>query len=235
MEACASAHYWARELKNFGHDARLMPARDVRAYLKRGKNDAVDAAACCEAVQRPTVRTVLVRTPEQQAQLMQHRVRDLLIRQRTQAINALRSHLAELGIVAPQGYDGLKALLATIADSKDMRLPENRASAYPRLLRRSPHARPRLGRSISALSRSIANARTANGSRPFPASASSVRLPLSPRFPMPQSSRGVATSRPGSASSRARIRPAASSGWGPFPSKATATCGASSSSGRSRS
>jgi transposase len=125
MEACASAHYWARELKMLGHDVRLMPARDVKAYVKRGKNDAVDAAACCEAVQRPTVRTVPVKTPEQQAQLMQHRVRDLLIRQRTQAINALRSHLAELGIVAPQGYDGLKALLAIIADSKDTRLPEN--------------------------------------------------------------------------------------------------------------
>jgi len=91
MEACASAHYWARELKNFGHDARLMPARDVRAYLKRGKNDAVDAAACCEAVQQTTVRTVPVKTPEQQAQLMQHRVRDLLKCQRTQVA---RSHSA---------------------------------------------------------------------------------------------------------------------------------------------
>ena len=108
MEACASAHYWARELKKLGHDVRLMPAKDVKAYVKRNKNDSVDAAACCEAVRRPTVRNVPVKTPEQQAQLMQHRVRDLLVRQRTQAINALRSHLAELGIVAAQGYDGLK-------------------------------------------------------------------------------------------------------------------------------
>jgi transposase len=125
MEACASAHYWARELKKLGHDVRLMPARDVKAYVKRGKNDSVDAAACCESVRRPTVRSVPIKTPEQQAQLMQHRVRDLLIRQRTQTINALRSHLAELGIVAPQGYDGLKTLLAIIADAKDTRLPEN--------------------------------------------------------------------------------------------------------------
>ena len=80
MEACASAHYWARELKKLGHDVRLMPAKDVKAYVKRNKNDAVDAAACCEAVRRPTVRTVPVKTPEQQAQLMQHRVRDLLVR-----------------------------------------------------------------------------------------------------------------------------------------------------------
>src|SRR5215468_5060226 len=115
MEACASAHYWARELKKLGHNVRLMPAKDVKAYVKRNKNDAVDAAACCEAVQRPTVRTVPVKTPEQQAQLMQHRVRDLLIGQRTQAINALRSHLAELGIVAAQGYEGLKVLRASLS------------------------------------------------------------------------------------------------------------------------
>jgi transposase len=125
MEACASAHYWARELKKLGHDVRLMPAKDVKAYVKRNKNDSVDAAACCEAVRRPTVRTVPVKTPEQQAQLMQHRVRNLLVRQRTQAINALRSHLAELGIVGAQGYDGLKVLLSIIADSSDARLPEN--------------------------------------------------------------------------------------------------------------
>src|SRR5215510_2889817 len=125
MEACASAHYWARELKKLGHDVRLMPAKDVKAYVKRSKNDSVDAAACCEAVRRPTVRTVPVKTPEQQAQLMQHRVRDLLVRQRTQAINALRSHLAELGIVAAQGHDGLRMLLAIITDGSDARLPEN--------------------------------------------------------------------------------------------------------------
>ena len=125
MEACASAHYWARELKKIGHEVRLMPAKDVKAYVKRNKNDAIDAAACCEAVRRPVVRTVPVKTPEQQARLMQHRVRDLLIRQRTQAINALRSHLAELGIVAAQGYDGLRTLLSIIADESDARLPED--------------------------------------------------------------------------------------------------------------
>jgi transposase len=125
MEACASAHYWARELKKLGHDVRLMPAKDVKAYVKRNKNDAVDAAACCEAVRRPTVRTVPVKTAEQQAQLMQHRVRDLLVRQRTQAINALRSHLAELGIIAAQGYEGLKTLLSIITDASDDRLPDN--------------------------------------------------------------------------------------------------------------
>jgi len=125
MEACASAHYWAREFKKFGHDVRLMPAKDVKAYVKRNKNDAADAAAICEAVGRPAVRIVPAKTTEQQARLMQHRVRDLLVRQRTQTINALRSHLAELGIVAAQGYDGLKTLLAIVADESDARLPDD--------------------------------------------------------------------------------------------------------------
>src|SRR5262245_3312082 len=122
MEACASAHYWARELRKFGHEVRLMPAKDVKAYVKRNKNDAVDAEASCEAVRRPTMRFVGVKSAEQQGQLMQHRTRDLLMRQRTQVINALRAHLAELGIVAAQGREGLKELLAIIADG-DARLP----------------------------------------------------------------------------------------------------------------
>src|SRR5438876_6371071 len=123
MEACATAHYWARELTKLGHEVRLMPAKDVKAYVKRNKNDAADAEAICEAVRRPTMRFVGVKSAEQQGQLMQHRTRDLLLRQRTQVINALRAHLAELGIVAAQGREGLKELLAVIADEKDDRLP----------------------------------------------------------------------------------------------------------------
>src|SRR5262245_65481156 len=119
MEACATAHYWARELTKLGHEVRLMPAKDVKAYLKRNKNDAADAEASCEAVRRPTMRFVRVKSAEQQGQLMQHRTRDLLMRQRTQVINALRAHMAELGIVAAQGREGIKALLAIIADDGD--------------------------------------------------------------------------------------------------------------------
>src|SRR5438477_1367000 len=103
MEACATAHYWARELTKLGHRVRLMPAKDVKAYVKRNKNDAADAEAICEAVRRPTMRFVQVKSAAQQSQLMLHRTRDLLLRQRTQVINALRAHLAELGIVAAQG------------------------------------------------------------------------------------------------------------------------------------
>src|ERR1700720_289812 len=123
MEACATAHYWARELTKLGHQVRLMPAKDVKAYVKRNKNDAADAEAICEAVRRPTMRFVQVKSAEQQSQLMLHRTRDLLMRQRTQVINALRAHMAELGITAAQGNAGLRELLAIIADAADERLP----------------------------------------------------------------------------------------------------------------
>ncbi len=122
MEACATGHYWARELAKLGHEVRLMPAKDVKAYVKRNKNDAADAEAICEAVRRPTMRFVRVKSAEQQGRLMQHRTRDLLMRQRTQLINALRSHLAELGVAAAQGREGLKELLAVVADTSDDRL-----------------------------------------------------------------------------------------------------------------
>jgi transposase len=121
MEACATAHYWARELTKLGHQVRLMPAKDVKAYVKRNKNDAADAEAICEAVR--TMRFVQVKSAEQQSQLMLHRTRDLLMRQRTQVINALRAHLGELGITAAQGKAGLTELLAIIAGSADERLP----------------------------------------------------------------------------------------------------------------
>src|ERR1700732_2429316 len=123
MEACATAHYWARELTKLGHRVRLMPAKDVRAYVKRNKNDAADAEAICEAVRRPTMRVVETKSAEQQGRLMLHRVRDLLMRQRTQVINALRAHLAELGITAAQGTAGVKELLKIIASDADERLP----------------------------------------------------------------------------------------------------------------
>src|SRR3981189_194399 len=97
IEACPSAHYWSRRLQGLGHTVRLMPPSYVKAYVKRGKNDANDAAAICEAVTRPSMRFVPIKTIEQQSALMLHRTRDLLVRQRTQLINAMRAHLAEVG------------------------------------------------------------------------------------------------------------------------------------------
>ena len=105
IEACATAHHWARELTKLGHSVRLIPPVYVKADVKRQKNDAADAEAICEAVTRQTMRFVPIKTEEQQAALAIHRARDLLIRQRTQLINALRAHLAELGIVADKGRD----------------------------------------------------------------------------------------------------------------------------------
>ncbi len=103
IEACGTSHHWARELIKLGHNVKLIPPAYVKPYVKRGKSDAVDAAAICEAVTRPTMRFVEVKTPEQQAILSVHRTRDLIVRQRTQTINMLRGQLAEFGIILPQG------------------------------------------------------------------------------------------------------------------------------------
>ncbi len=123
IEACATAHYWARELARLGHEVRLMPARYVKAYVKRNKNDAADAEAICEAVTRPTMRFVPVKTPEQQSVQMLHRTRLLLVRHRTRLINAIRAHLAEFGIVAGVGRNGVATLLQLIAKGEDERVP----------------------------------------------------------------------------------------------------------------
>jgi transposase len=120
MEACATAHFWARQLHELGHEVRLMPAQYVKAYLRHGKNDAADAAAICEAVTRPSMRFVPVKGEAQQAALMLHRVRDLLVRQRTQLINAIRGHLAEFGIVEAQGPWNVARLLAAMEEVADL-------------------------------------------------------------------------------------------------------------------
>ncbi|WP_165982683.1 IS110 family RNA-guided transposase [Dankookia rubra] len=122
IEACGGAYYWARELTRLGHTVRLMPPAYVKPYVKRGKTDAADAEAICEAVTRPTMRFVPAKTEAQQASLVELKVRDMLVRQRTQTINALRSHLAEYGIVAAQGRK-LSELIAVVRDDDDTRLP----------------------------------------------------------------------------------------------------------------
>jgi transposase len=124
IEACASSHYWSRELQTLGHTVRLMPPAYVKPYVKRQKNDTADAEAICEAVTRANMRFVATKTPEQQSCLMLHRTRHLFIRQRTAVINVIRAHLAEFGIVAPVGRNGVEQLLDVVADAGDKRLPE---------------------------------------------------------------------------------------------------------------
>ena len=124
IEACASSHHWSRELMALGHTVRLMPPAYVKPYVKRQKNDATDAEAICEAVTRANMRFVATKTPEQQSGMVLHRARHLFIRQQTAVINAIRAHLAEFGIVAPVGRNGVEELLDVVTDPSDKRVPE---------------------------------------------------------------------------------------------------------------
>ena len=139
IEACPSAQHWSRKLQVLGHTAKLMPPSYVKAYLKRSKNDANDAAAICEAVTRPSMRFVPTKSERQQSGLMLHRSRQLLVRQRTMLSNAIRGHMAELGVISAKGRNGTAELLEVIANADD-----DRISAIARL-------------SLDALARQYAN------------------------------------------------------------------------------
>lgn len=123
MEACSGAHHWARELSALGHKVRLMPAAYVKPYVKRGKTDRADAEAICEAVTRPTMRFVPVKSAERQAALLDHKSRDFLIRQQTQTVNAIRAHLAEFGIVVAKGIHNVERLLAAAEQAPEAARP----------------------------------------------------------------------------------------------------------------
>lgn len=123
MEACGTAHFWARELVALGHEVKIIPPSYVKAYVRRNKNDAVDAEAICEAVTRPNMRFIPIKSEDQQAALMLHKARELLVRQQNMLGNALRAHMAELGIIAPQGRSKIKEIIAIIEDAKDESIP----------------------------------------------------------------------------------------------------------------
>ena len=182
MEACSTAHHWARELSALGHEVRLMPPTYVKPYVKRGKNDAADAEAICEAVARPTMRFVPVKTAEQQSVLVLHRTRDLLIRQRTMLANSLRAHCAEFGIVVAQGMAKLAELLAQIADEADTRLPPLARSCLLVLARHLQELQLKIGeveRALHAWHRSNEASRrleTIPGIGPITASALAVTV-----------------------------------------------------------
>jgi transposase len=123
IEACATSHHWAREISAPGHTVKLMPPAHVKACVKRQKNDAADAEAICEAVQRPTMRFVPIKSPDEQAGMVLHRTRHLFVRHLTAVVNATRAHMAEFGIVAAKGREGVAELVAVIKDLRDDRLP----------------------------------------------------------------------------------------------------------------
>ena len=123
IEACSASHYWARELTALGHQVRMMPARYVKPYVQRGKNDALDAAAICEAVSRPTMRFAAIKSVEQQSALTLHRAREILAKQETMLANLIRGCLGEFGIVAPLGIRRIAELVGIIKDETDSRIP----------------------------------------------------------------------------------------------------------------
>src|SRR3984957_7116541 len=123
IEACGTSHYWAREITKLGHEVRLMPPAYVKPYVKRGKTDASDAEAICEAVRRPTMRFVPVKSTEQQAALALHRTRELLVKQRTQLVNMIRGLLAEFGIDIPKGLERALLMARQIVDGKSPDVP----------------------------------------------------------------------------------------------------------------
>lgn len=156
MEACGSAHYWARELIAMGHEVVLIPPAYIKPYVKRGKNDAVDAAAICEAMTRPDMRFVPVKSAENQAVLMLHKSRELLIKQRTMSVNALRGHLAEFGLVVAKGIGRVDELLALAQAAA--RLPQIAKATVTEL---ASHLEG-LDRSIDAIDDDIAKAHKQN-------------------------------------------------------------------------
>lgn len=213
IEACGTSHHWARELTALGHEVRLMPPAYVKPYVKRGKNDAVDAEAICEAVTRPTMRYVAVKSREQQAALTLHRSRSLLVGQRTQLINMIRSLLAEFGIVIPEGRDRALIMARQIVDSeRTPEVPDDAAMIVGMLSQQALDIHARLHAielRLAALQRSDEVARRL--STILVSARSAQRLWLR-RSTIPTSSVRAGSSRPGSGSRRCKSRAAGRSG-----------------------
>jgi len=211
IEACGTSHYWAREIRRFGHEVRLMPPAYVKPYVKRGKTDASDAEAICEAVGRPTMRYVAIKSAEQQAALALHRTRDLFVKQRTQLVNMIRGLLAEFGIEIRRGLEQALMHAKGIAAGEIPVIPPLAAKMIAG--GRSSISRRGCARSSASCSLGIARATSPNGLRRSLESASSVLRRSPPRSPTRTSSAPAGSSPLGSALHRSSIRAAVRNGW----------------------
>ena len=224
IEACPSAHHWSRKLQVLGHTAKLMPPSYVKAYLKRSKNDANDAAAICEAVTRPSMRFVPTKSEQQQSGLMLHRSRQLLVRQRTMLSNAIRGHMAELGLISAKGRNGTAELLEVIANADDDRISAVARLSLDALARQYANTTAEIRtieKHIHAWHRSCEESRRLRRSL---ALARSLPLPWLPRWVIGKHSRPDATWRPGSGLFPSSIRRVARSDSAGSQSRAIDIC-----------
>ena len=212
MEACATAHHWARELIALGHEARLMPPNYVKAYVKRNKHDVADAEAICEAVRRPSMRFVPLKTVEQQSALMMHRARDLLIRQRTMLVNALRGHLAEFGLIEAQGLHKVAGLIAIVMDEKDERIPDIARQVLKVIVNQIEEIQTRIAASRRRYWHGTRTTQSANV-WPHPGMGRSSPLRLRRQLQIRTYSAAAGNLLPGSGSCRDRTPPEAKHAW----------------------
>lgn len=226
MEACATSHFWARELKAVGHEVKLLPPAYVKAYVKRGKNDALDAEAICEAVQRPSMRFVPIKSAEQQAVLVLHRVRAQLVRERTKLSNILRAHMAEFGMVAPKTMARLADLIAVAADEADARLPRIARVALREVIAQLEALKARIATidaEILAWHRSDDTSKRLAG---IPGLGPIVASAIAASVSEPSGFRSGRHSRPGSVLRPKTVPPEANNGSARYPRWATAICAA---------
>lgn len=211
IEACATRHYWARELGELGHQVKLIPPSYVKPYVKRQKNDAADAEAICEAVTRPTMRFVEVKSPEQQSVMVLHRVRLTLIRQRIQLSNTIRGHMAEFGLVAPIGREGMQQLIRLVEES-DSRVPDEARVCLVFLIAQLQLVNLQM---LETDRRIRTSARSTEVGRRLMVQASGRcwPAPWSRRWLIRQPSNPAVTWPPGSGSCRSRTQAAARTDW----------------------